>query len=317
MKSEKPETGRIFLLLRVMVTLAIFSVIVWLLPMEEVWQAMSSVGWWRWLAVLVVFGIGHIVSAYKWSQLVRAAGSPLDFGHALRAHMAGLFANTWLPSIVGGDVVRAAWISRHHGIAVPAVSGLVDRGIDLLALTLLIACGALLAGDSGGALAAPVLRAVGMLLVLGISAGLVALHWLQPKHLPPVIRASGMKLVGIARTLYSKPGPALMSLMLAVIVQFAFVGLNCFIGTAMGIKVPFAVWLIAWPLAKIVALLPVSLGGLGVREAALATLLAPFAVTGTLAVAEALVWQSILFGFGLLAGAMVSLSGRVPGRQEL
>ena len=37
----------------------------------------------------------------------------------------------------------------------------------------------------------------------------------------------------------------------------------------------FAVWLLAWPLAKLIALAPVSLGGIGVREVALATLLLP------------------------------------------
>jgi len=63
-------------------------------------------------------------------------------------------------------------------------------------------------------------------------------------------------------------------------------------------------------------LLPVSLGGLGVREVALAALLVPFAVPGTLAIAEALVWQSILFGFGLLAGLGLLLSGWVPLKQD-
>ena len=316
MKPETARRGQVSLLLRVLVTVTIFCTIVWLLPMKEVWKAMTSIGWWRWLAVVCVFGIGHVVSAYKWSQLVRAAGSPLKFANALRAHMAGLFANIWLPSIVGGDVVRAAWISGHHGIVVPAVIGLLDRAIDLLALMLLIALGAILVGDAGGVLAGPVLRGAGALLALGIPIGLIALHWLQPEHLPAVVRGPGMRVIGIARTIYAKPGPAIWSLVLAVIVQFTFVGLNFFIGTAMGITVPFAVWLIAWPLAKVVALLPVSLGGLGVREAALAVLLTPFAVTGTLAVAEALVWQSVLFGFGLTAGIVLLFSGYRPVKPE-
>jgi len=243
-------------------------------------------------------------------------GAPLDFTNALRAHMAGLFANIWLPSIVGGDVVRAAWISGHNGIAVPAVIGLLDRGIDLLALLLLIVLGAILVGDSGGVQAGLFLRGAGVFLALGIPVGLIVLHRLRPAHLPSAVRWPGMKVIGIARTIWSNPAPAFWSLLLAVIVQLTFTWLNYFIGTAMGIKVSFAVWLMAWPLAKVVALLPVSLGGLGVREAALAALLAPFAVTGTLAVAEALIWQSVLLGFGLLAGIALLLSGHRSFKPE-
>ena len=107
---------------------------------------MIRIGWWRWLLVLGVFGAGHVVAAYKWCRLVRTAGQPLAFGDALGAHMAGLFANIWLPSIVGGDVLRAGWISGHQGITVPAAIGLLDRVLDLLALLLLVALGTLLVG---------------------------------------------------------------------------------------------------------------------------------------------------------------------------
>lgn len=277
---------------------------------------MLGVGWWRWIMVLCVFAIGHAVAAWKWCQLVRATGAVLDFTVALRAHMAGLFANAWLPSIVGGDVVRAAWISGRQGIAVPTVTGLLDRALDLLALIILVVTGALLLGDTGGEMAARVLRNVAVILVLGTGLAVIALRWLKPEHLPVAVRAAYIKISAIIRALYGRPGAALRSLLLALLVQLVFVGLNYFLGNAMGIAVPFAVWLIAWPLAKIVALLPVSLGGLGVREAALAALLAPFAVPATLAVAQALVWQSVLFGFGLLAGAGLLLSGHWPAKAE-
>lgn len=302
--------------LRVLVTVLIFSAIIWLLPMKEVWNAMRAVGWWRWILVLCIFGIAHTVAAWKWCQLVRATETTLDFAIAVRAHMAGLFANIWLPSIVGGDVVRAAWISRRQGIAVPAVTGLLDRALDLLALIILVAIGALLLGDAGGEFTVGVLRNIVVLLVLGIFLALIALRWLKVEHLPQALHALYTKIAGIVQALYARPAPALRSLLLALLVQFTLVGLNYFLGNAMGIAVPFAVWLVAWPLAKIVALLPVSLGGLGVREVALATLLAPFAVPATMAVAQALVWQSVLFGFGLLAGAAILFSGYRPSESE-
>jgi hypothetical protein len=285
--------------------------------MGEVWKVMTSLGWWRWLIVACVFGMGHIVSAYKWCLLVRVTGSPLLFDEALRAHFAGLFANIWLPSIVGGDVVRAAWISGHHGVTVPAVIGLLDRSLDLLALIALIACGALLIRASGGEIAGFIIGGVGVLLMVGVAVGLVAILWLRSGRLPARIRPIAAKVGDIGKTLYARPGPALKSFCLAFIVQFVFVGLNWFLGTKLGIKASFEVWLFAWPLAKIMALLPVSLGGLGVREASLAALLAPFAVSGTLAVAQGLVWQSVLFGFGILAGAITLLGSRGKGRSSV
>jgi uncharacterized membrane protein YbhN (UPF0104 family) len=109
--AEAARLGRGSIIKRALVTLFIFALMFGLLPMGEVWQAMIRIGWWRWLLVLGLFGAGHLVAAYKWCRLVRSAGQSLTFRDALGAHMAGLFANIWLPSIVGGDVVRAAWIS--------------------------------------------------------------------------------------------------------------------------------------------------------------------------------------------------------------
>jgi len=308
--------GRGSFWLRAFVTTVIFTIIFQLLPMGEVWQAMLRIGWWRWLLVLGLFAAGHMIAAYKWCRLVRSVGRPLAYRDALSAHMAGLFANIWLPSIVGGDVLRAAWISGPQGVAVPAVIGLLDRMIDLLALLLMVACGAFFISGSSGELATTVLYVAGLVLLSGMTVGLLLLRWLRLEHLPASLRPHGQKLIDIGKALYARPGPALTSFLLALFVQTGFVGLNWYLGTAMGIGVSFAVWLIAWPLAKIIALLPVSLGGLGLREASLAALLAPFGVGGTLAVAEGLTWQSILFGFGLLAGMATLLSGQRPGKRK-
>ncbi|PYU09947.1 MAG: TIGR00374 family protein, partial [Acidobacteria bacterium] len=56
---------------------------------------------------------------------------------------------------------------------------------------------------------------------------------------------------------------------------------------------PLRAWLFAWPLAKLSALLPVTQGGIGVREVALAALAAPFGAAPVLTVAVGLVWEAI------------------------
>jgi uncharacterized membrane protein YbhN (UPF0104 family) len=193
-------------------------------------------------------------------------------------------------------------------VAVPAVTGVLDRLLDLIALAILAACGILLSGNAQDTPTGDIMTVLGCLLVLGIPLIVVFLTRMRAENLPGIIRTPGAKLIKVIDSLRDSPRPALNSLFLALVVQLAFVALNYSLGVWVGISAPLSVWLLAWPLAKIAALLPVSLGGLGVREAALAALLAPFAVPGTLAVAEALVWQSVLFGFGLLAGSGILFS---------
>ncbi len=308
--AQQTTRGRWLLLLRVAITVGIFALLFSWLPMRDVWAAMTRTGFTVWFAVILAFGAGHAVAALKWRGLLRAAGISPGILDTIRAHGAGLFANIWLPSIVGGDVIRASWIARRHGLAVPAVAGMVDRILDLLALVILAATGSLLIGDVERDVTG-LLRGAAVVLAVGILGGIAVLRWLQPHHIPAVVRGPATKILEVADALFQQPAAAARALTLSLSVQFLFVCLNAALGAAIGIELSLAVWLLVWPLAKIVALAPVSLGGLGVREAALAGLLAPFAVEGSLAVAQALVWQSVLFAFGLVAGASTIL---VPGK---
>ena len=94
------------------------------------------------------------------------------------------------------------------------------------------------------------------------------------------------------------------AVVLAMVVQGFFVGLNILVAKALGITLPPVAWFALWPLAKLAAFLPISLGGIGVREMALVALLAPLGVDPTLAVAHSLVWETVLFAVGLLAGGL-------------
>src|SRR5262249_46719776 len=59
-------------------------------------------------------------------------------------------------------------------------------------------------------------------------------------------------------------------------IQFTFLILTALLAISCGLALPLRVWLFAWPLAKLAAILPLTQGGIGVREAALVALLAPF-----------------------------------------
>jgi uncharacterized membrane protein YbhN (UPF0104 family) len=77
------------------------------------------------------------------------------------------------------------------------------------------------------------------------------------------------------------------------------------LGRAAGVEASYEVWLTAWPLAKLIALVPISLAGLGVREAALVALMRPFGAPAAAVMAAGLLWQALLVGGGLVGGLVV------------
>jgi uncharacterized membrane protein YbhN (UPF0104 family) len=111
------------------------------------------------------------------------------------------------------------------------------------------------------------------------------------------------------RSMASQPQYVLASLLMGIIIQTSLLFLSAAIASACGLHVSFRVWLLVWPLAKLLALVPLTLGGLGIREAGLVALLAPFGVAATLSVATGLAWESIIIAGGIVAGLISFLIG--------
>jgi len=297
---------------RVFVSVGMLGLLLWWLPTQTLLQAFGRIDAPLWVLVLVGFAAGHAVAALKWRMLVRASGLAASVLEIFRAHGAGLFANLCLPSLVGGDLLRAGLLVRRHGRAeAAAVAGLADRLLDTAGLLALAALGTAALSGSGGDRAARVWLAAGaMLALLGLAAWLgPRMHWPVPARLVPIAD----KLRAALEDLVAQPRVAVAALALSLAIQSGFVLLNVALGRAVGIDLPLAAWFFAWPLAKLVALLPVSLGGIGVREGALAALLAPFGVAPALAVAQSLLWETVLIALGLVAGGASLWIGRSLG----
>jgi uncharacterized membrane protein YbhN (UPF0104 family) len=117
------------------------------------------------------------------------------------------------------------------------------------------------------------------------------------------------------RELARHPRAALGAAALSLAIQSLFVLLNVWIGRAVGIDLPLRIWFVAWPLAKVAGLVPISLGGLAVRDATFGALLVPLGVPMATGVVAHLVWQSVNIAGGFAGGAVWWLLSR-PERQE-
>src|SRR5690242_18222305 len=128
------------------VSIGLLAVLFVILPWEQVQAAIRRLPPKVWLGVLGLFVLGHLAGVQKWRLLLQATRGRIGYGDAVRCYGAGLFANLCLPSIVGGDVLRAVMAGRVTGRMEAAfLSSIMDRVIDVGTLAILITAGALTA----------------------------------------------------------------------------------------------------------------------------------------------------------------------------
>jgi uncharacterized membrane protein YbhN (UPF0104 family) len=280
-------------------------------------QVTSAVRGLRWPVAFAAFAVliaAQVVSAVRWQWLAR----PLGFGGPLRgyvgAYFVGMFFNLLLPTSVGGDAVRAMYLNGGSGRKVAAVlSVLLDRLSGLLVL-LGVACTAAVVCPVplpawvklavGGAAGAAV---IGLSLSPWISRAACALTADQGGKLARIgkLAASMRDALSVYRR---EPRMILSSTALSAIVQASSVLQVGLLGLAIGLNVPWAVYGIAAPMVALLTLLPVSLNGMGVREAGMVVFLAPAGVPAGSAMTVAFLWFFVQTAAGLL-GAVVYLAG--------
>lgn len=288
-----------------------------LLPGRQVWRTLGLLPAQLWVMVLAGYLAAHCIGVGKWRLMVNVAGARLNVPQAARCYFAGLFGSLFLPSLIGGDLVRAGLALRlGRSKAGVLLGSFLDRTIDFAALALLAGVGALLvpgALDERG-------RKIFLLLGAGALLGAVAVAGVIA--LLPVGRFSFwsrrrvVRLRRAGRSMARQPGAMLRALSMSLVAQLAFIELSVLLAKACGLDLRFRVWLFAWPLAKLSAALPVTQGGIGVREAALAALLVPFGAPPVLTVAAGLAWEAIVVSGALVAGVTSVLIGRVSSAEK-
>jgi uncharacterized protein (TIRG00374 family) len=133
------------MLLRVAGTLLALVLLVFLLTQQgwgEILTAMRSIPAWRLLlAFTLMMGSRFAVSA-RWHVLLRSADMPVSFGQSMRITFAGLFASNFLPTTIGGDVVRLGGaLQLKFDAAISAASLIADRLVGMAGMAMVIPFG--------------------------------------------------------------------------------------------------------------------------------------------------------------------------------
>jgi uncharacterized protein (TIRG00374 family) len=313
--------GWFLIALRWASALFVLGVLFHFLPFATLRTAVAKIPPARFLIVLFLYFCAHCVGVLKWRMVVNAAGAALDLATSAQCYFGGLFGTLFLPSIVGGDVIRLAVGLRKSPRPAAVLAGnLADRFLDFSAQAGLVVVGLfLLPGSLPQAWRE---RAIHYLLVL-IVAGLLGLLLVLAIYRAVVKRSSRKLRRGIVRLRHAlrsvkrRPVVLIAGWLTATLIQFTFLVLTALLAISCGLALPLRVWLFAWPLAKLAAVLPLTQGGIGVREAALVALLAPFGAPGALVLASGLVWEGIVISGGLLSGLFALIQRQFSSTEKI
>ncbi len=231
-----------------------------------------------WVTAALGIYLTHLaVNTWRWGLLLDTQGTAFAGRQLFASYLVATFFNNFLPSNIGGDVVRVTDTAGRLGSkTLAATIVLIDRGIGLLGLVLVAAVGAsLAAGGQAGALPVwPSWLWIGLLLAVVVSAPAVLApagvgRLLQPLRVlhPEWVGERIARVTGTLGRLRECPAALAGCFAGAVIVQAILVLYYAAVAGALGIPIPLVHLAVLVPLSFVVQMLPVSMNGFGVREA--------------------------------------------------
>lgn len=247
------------------VTLVIFFLIFKRVPFHSVRELVEDARALPLVAGVLLTVSFPILSAWRWRVVMQAMDKRLAFGEAFSITMASWTLSTFTPS-KGGDLAKAYFLRGRFPVSTILGSVLAERLIDVLTLLLFCLVGSLayrwstLAAISGGLLAAGILGTIALLTIR--------------LPVPVKLRPKVERLLEALRCLVRRPRYLLAACACISANWGASVLQTWLFYLALRTAVPFAHVLAALPAAIFVGLIPVTVAGMGTRDAALIRLLA-------------------------------------------
>jgi uncharacterized membrane protein YbhN (UPF0104 family) len=264
----------------------------------------EKLGWFTGATALYL--AGQVMSAWRWQLLAAVLQVHGSFSRYLRFYFIGMFTNLFVPGLVGGDAARAIYLGRDSAKMGEAVASVVaDRGVGLLALFWFAAAMAALAPGMLTPKVIHVTIAAGAIAALGFLAAPMLARIIR--LMPRMFRRAG----GIVMPYLHRPRTMLPAAVLSVILQISLAVCQWMIARGLGIAAPLALFMLCVPIANVFASLPITLGGLGLRESAYVVLFGMAGIAHNDAIALGLLWfaATVLSG---LTGAVAFATTAPP-----
>jgi hypothetical protein len=307
----------LYLVIRIVASAALLGFLLWKVDLKEFAGLLASAkpmplvfAFLAWVCVL-------FLSNERWRKLLSAQRIEVPFLRLLVIYMISFFFNNFLPAALGMDISRTVYVAKEKGKASEVfASVLTERILGLLGLLIfaLVALLFYLNTPEGKRFALLVV----IITILLIAA---AVLFLKRGFLPGFKKKLGsIKRFGLgerirqfyqALQLYRQRIPHLAwAVFLSILVQGFLVVINYFAGVSLGLSIPLFSHLVFVPLISIIAMIPISINGIGVREWGYVFLFG----TAGLSSGEALSLSLLFFAIGIAGSLMGGIAFLFKGK---
>lgn len=265
------------------------------------------------ILLIMIYVLGQVLSACKWAII----SSNLDFKYKLpqyiQYYFIGMFFNLFLPTGVGGDVTKAYYLccknKTKYSEANSILSIFADRFTGIMVLGTICFIGLFFkpAQDLNLYIKTFIVFCfVAIMLSIFLHKRTINIDFLMEKKLINKINCC-------IEQIFSK------SLIKIILIAFVFHLLMLFIhfciGKTMGLNIPVSYYLVLYPITAIATILPISINGIGVREAAYIYLLKFISIDPSQGLVFGICWFAVTVISSLL-GALLYIKS-IPQKFEI
>lgn len=248
--------------------------------------------------------LSQVLSAYKWKTLLYGLNIKPSFIEVLKSFFLGMFINSFGLGTIGGDMARVFSLKPEIGMRTSVLASVIADRLQGLIVLLSIGIASLLIFHPPYVTPIILYSAIclAIFLIFGWLVGPIAITKFLPSWIP--------KRDKIVESLQVFPKNRLVILKITIISFFfhitqMFLAYYIFGIITQGLS--FSVVLSSIPFVNVASTLPLSVNGMGVREAVSVYLLSPAGISREVSVAYAAIWVLITTIISGVCGALIAI----------
>jgi len=316
--------GIVSMLVKVCISIAIMYFLLRSIDLATLWQTFASVNPLAVVFVAVLFLCTQSISTFRWSVILKK-DVDISYFKLLSIYFVGMFFNNFLPTMVGGDLVKGYYLYKYSNKGDVALASIfMDRYSGFAALMCITA----LALIPGYALIKGTALPGFFVLLIGGFAAMSLVIWVGPLHSWAMRLMDKIHFYGINKKIdtfyrvlmgYKSHADILAKIFAcSVVVQGGVIIGYYVLGSGLGMDIPLGYYFLFIPLTTVISMLPISLSGLGIREGAFIFLFTMVGATKEQAITLSLLWFATAALVSMIGGVeYVRMGGRKAVREGM